>query len=69
MRDRNPPKSPKGAPEQAGPRMRTTARHRHVTKTEPTSTRAAHPARNRPEDRTGRTRGVEFIEGIDKCRG
>ena len=42
-------KSPKGAPEQAGPRTRTTARHRHVTKTEPTSTRAAHPTRNRPE--------------------
>jgi hypothetical protein len=49
VRDRNPPKKPKGAPEQAGPRTRTTARHRHVTKTEPTSTRAAHPARNRPE--------------------
>ena len=30
-------------------RTRTTARHRHVTKTEPTSTRAAHPARNLPE--------------------
>ena len=39
----------KRAPEQAGPRTRTTARHRHVTKTEPTSTRAAHPARNLPE--------------------
>ena len=49
MRDRNPPKKPKGAPEQAGPRTRTTARHRHVTKTKPTSTRAAHPVRNRPD--------------------
>ena len=49
VRDRNPPKKPKRSPEQAGPRTRTTARHRHVTKTEPTSTRAAHPARNRPE--------------------
>ena len=47
--DRNSPKSPKGAPEQAGPRTRTTARHWRVTKTEPTSTRAVHPARNRPE--------------------
>ena len=52
MRDRNSPKKPKrskGAPEQAGPRTRTTARHRHVSKTEPTSTRAAHPARNHPK--------------------
>ena len=45
----NSTEKPKGAPEQARPRTRTTARHRHVTKTEPTSTRAAHPARNRPE--------------------
>ena len=49
VRDRNPPKKPQRSPREAGPRTRTTARHRHVTKTEPTSTRAAHPARNRPE--------------------
>ena len=54
-RGKNPPKrSPPPPPEQqAGPRTRTTARHRHacrhVTETEPISTRAAHPARNRPE--------------------
>ena len=36
--------------EQAGPRARTTARHRQVTnKTESISTRAAHPIRNRPD--------------------
>ena len=49
VRDRNPPKKPKGAPEQARPRTRTTARHRRFPKTEPTSTRAAHPARNHPK--------------------
>ena len=49
VRDRNPPKRPKGAPAQAGARTRTTARHRRFPKTEPTSTRAAHPARNRPK--------------------
>ena len=39
--------------------MRTTVRRRHVTNTEPTSTRAAHPARNihetAPPDERGMT--------------
>ena len=39
----------KRSPEQAGPRTRTTARHRCVAETEPISTRAAHPVRNRPD--------------------
>ena len=69
MRDRNPPKKPKGAPEQARPRTRTTARHRHVPprRNRPAPCRAPRPKSSR--DRTGRTRDVEFIEGIDKCRG
>ena len=63
-------KIPKGAPEPAaGPRTRTTARHRHVTKAEPTSTRAENLVRPPPGDRTGRTRDVEFSEGTWKCRG
>ena len=64
LRDRNPPKSPEGAPEPAGPRTRTTARHRHVTKTEPTSTRAAHPVQNLPEtapDERGTSSSVKAL--------
>ena len=61
-------KSPEGAPEPAGARTRTTARHRRVTKIEPTSTRAAHPARNLPEtapDERGTSSSVkELINSV-----
>ena len=69
MRDRNPPKKPKGAPEQARPRTRTTARHRHVPPRRNRPAPCCAPRPKPPRDRTGRTRDVEFIEGIDKCRG
>ena len=65
MRNRNPPKKPRRSPRASGAEnARTTARHRHVTKTEPTSTRAAHPANNLPEtapDECGTSSSVKAL--------
>ena len=49
MRDRNSPKKPKRSPRAGGAENANDGKATHVTKTEPTSTRAAHPARNRPK--------------------
>ena len=49
MRDRNPPKKPKRSPRAGGPENANDGRHQHATETEPISTRAAHPVRNRPD--------------------
>ena len=63
-RPKSTEKSPKGAPEQAWRRTRTTARHRRVTKAEPTSTSAAYSARNLPETAPDERRKLGSLKAL-----
>ena len=69
LRDRNPPKKPRRSPRASGAENandgKAPARHQDGTDQHPRCTSRPKP----PGDRTGRTRDVEFSEGIDKCRG
>ena len=69
VRDRNPPKKPKRSPRAGGAENandgKAPARHRDGTDQHPRCAPRPKP----PRYRTGRTWDVEFIEGIDKCRG
>ena len=69
VRDRNPPKKPKRSPRAGGAENandgKAPARPQDGTDQHPRCAPRPKP----PRDRTGRTRDVEFIEGIDKCRG
>ena len=66
------PKSTEKAPKEA-PSRRGRERERRQGTGLPQNGADQHPRcaprPKPPKDRTGRTRGVEFIEGIDKCRG
>ena len=67
LRDRNPPRKaqmPEGAPEPAKNENANDGKAPHVTKTEPTSTRAAHPVRKPPEtapDERGTSSSVKAL--------